>query len=236
MKMHVTQGYRGTVVDLETGRRVPKVIWLDMDPVSGWGELEAYKTDGRGEFVTDINGDYITYRAKGRFQFCPVVKGGVPDTTGQTNGGGKSHAGVVMGAPACALCGSALTLRGDDLCAPCRAKDRGQRNRMKVERITSPLLDRRCQHKGCSRTATWSVSDEVEVTPQVIQATDTKVNGLLSLISSREPLRGRRLLFDRGATVGRHYYCSWHFKPPRILDSKGEVIEDIEEAHGVRPN
>ena len=108
-----------------------------------------------------------------------------------------------MGAPVCARCRSPLTLPGDDLCPRCRAQDRLQSNRFVVERLTTPLLDRRCE--SCSRLAIWSVADEVEVTPEV----------------------NRRYLYERGMTVGRRYYCNRCYQPARLLDSKGEVVRDF---------
>lgn len=186
MIYHAQQGFRGKVVDLDTGRVVPKVIWFD----DVRGELEAYQVGSDGKVLRhEIDGDYLTYKVRGRFEWLPEVA--------------KCTTKIVMGAPQCARCNSLLTLPGDDLCPVCRAKDRGQRNKMVVERLTVPLLDVQCEE--CSRQAEWSVGDEVEVTPQL----------------------RKRWLYVRGQTVGRRYYCSFHFQPPRLLDAKGEVIEDL---------
>ena len=84
-----------------------------------------------------------------------------------------------------------------------KATDGGQRERFLVERLTTPLLDRKCE--GCSRLATWAVSDEVAVTPD----------------------NSSKLLWERGMTVGRRYYCDSHYAPARLLDSRGEVIQDF---------
>ncbi len=59
------------------------------------------------------------------------------------------------------------------------------------------------------------MGDEVEASPQA---------GPFNLAG------GCTVLFGRAATVGRRYYCSWHFKPPRLLDARGEVISDIGES------
>jgi hypothetical protein len=57
---------------------------------------------------------------------------------------------------------------------------------------------------GCSREATHAVGDEVVVSPQV---------------------KGN-IAYERGSSVGRRFYCDWCYKPPRILDSKGEVMRE----------
>jgi hypothetical protein len=200
MLLHVQSGFRGTVIDLDTGKKVPKVIWLNTDT----GELEAYQVNALGEEIPDLNGNFLTYRAKGRFRFIP-----------REDKGRKGHLKITMGAPRCALCPSPLTLPGDDLCVACRAKERGQRNRMKVERIQNPLLDRKCCK--CSRLATWAVSDEVDVTPEL----GSKPSGVWGD-------RKGKVLYLRGAMVGRRYYCASCYTPPRLLDPRGEVIQDLD--------
>jgi hypothetical protein len=196
---------RGRTYDLDTGREVKAVISLEVDPATGRGELTAYKTDAQGRLLTDGQGNWITYRAVGRFHFEPLSQG--------------DGSRMVMGAPRCARCGSPLTLRGDDLCAPCRAAERGQRNRMRVERIAPAdvLLARKCCQ--CSRQAVFGVVDEVTVSPYQGRRPLTLPNGV----------EIARPLFDRGACVGRRWYCERCFKPPRLLDARGEVIRDIEE-------
>ena len=202
MWLHAEQGARGQVIDLDTGLPVRKVIRLNEEA----GLLEAYQVDAHGKERQDGEGNFLTVTLKGRFKFIPRREAftAVPK--------------IVMGAPACAKCGCNLTLRGDDLCPTCRAKDRGQRNPMtRGGQRLSPLEIRWCDHKGCSRRAAWAVGDEVTVTPELAR-------------------RGRRRwLFDRAMTVGVRHYCSFHFQPPRILDAKGEVIEELHEAGGVRP-
>lgn len=194
MLLRATDGMRGTVYDLDTGRRVPKVIELNTDR----GYVRAYfvvrQDDAhpeREEIRKDSAGDYEWYEAFGRFRFVPAeVK--APK--------------IILGALKCGKCSSPLTLPGDDLCPRCRAAERLQRNRFVVERLTTPLFDRRCQ--SCSAVASWAVADEVEVTPEVTG----------------------RVLWDRGMTVGRRYYCSHCYRPARLLDSKGEVVKDFEYA------
>lgn len=207
MILHSKDGIRGFVIDEETGRRVLHVIWLDSDK----GELEAYQTDERGDPVKTITTDgvpaYITYRARGRFRFCPLVQ-----STGSIS------KALPEGANKCEKCPSVLTLPGDDLCPQCRAKERGQRNKLEVERLTTPLLAHRCAHYGCGRLATWSVGDEVDVSP---------IAGPLPNASKLWD-KAKKAVYARGATVGRRFYCDSHFEPPRLLDPRGERIQDID--------
>jgi hypothetical protein len=212
MRLHAEQGFRGEVIDLDTGRTVPKVIWLDEE----LGELEAYQLGPGGEYCFDASGEnYVTIKLKGRFKYKYIPANPLLLSPRKS---------PVMGAPRCTKCSNPLTLPGDDLCPPCRAKERNQRHSMRAERITNPLERRRCSAYACGREANWSVSDEVEVTPEP---------GSIFLGGSN---RRTRVLFDRGMTVGRRYYCSFHYQSPRILDARGEVIETLNEAHGVRPN
>ncbi len=207
MRLHCSQGYRGKIIDLDTKLPIPKVIWLDEEA----GELEAFQVDNNGK--TKRQGtDLLTYRAKGRFKFIPTQQPETPNNNplSVNTKGGK----IVMGAPACAKCKSPLTLPGDDLCPICRSVERGKK--IVVERITTPLLNRKCAR--CSALACWSVSDEMEVTPAV----------------GRNPYKrwGKgKVLFDRGKTVGIRFYCSKHYQPPRLLDAKGEIIGNVSATH-----
>lgn len=196
MILNANDGIRGRVYDLDTGKRVPKVIELN----TATGYLKAYRVvkqdDDHPEsevIQMGMNGGLQWYEAHGRFKFVPE------ETTAAT---GR----IVMGAPACAMCRSVLTLPGDDLCPRCRAAERGQRNRFMVEKLTTPLFNRQCEN--CSRTAVWSVADEVDVTPQ----------------------RKDRWLYERGMTVGRRYYCDRCYQPARLLDAKGEIVKDCDYA------
>ena len=193
MLLKATDGLRGTVYDLDTGRRVPKVIELNLER----GYLRACSVvaqdDARPERETIRRGEdgaYEWYEAIGRFRLVPAEPAPAIKT-------------IKLGAPACARCRSPLTLPGDDLCPRCRAADRGQRNRFLVEKLVTPLFDRKCE--TCSRLAVWSVADEVAVTPE----------------------HSSRLFWERGMTVGRRYYCDSHYAPARLLDVKGEVIQDF---------
>jgi hypothetical protein len=171
-----------------------------VDPDAGL--LEAIQVDESGKSLKDVNGATLTYKAKGRFKIARIPL----EPTTQTDR--TLHARSVRdstGALNCARCSSPLTLPGEDLCAACWAQDRGQRHRMKVERITVPMFDKKCEK--CSRLASWSVGDEVEVSPE----------------SGR--CLGRAVLFTRGSTVGRHYFCDFHYRQPRLLDRTGEVVE-----------
>lgn len=192
MLLRAEDGILGTVYDLDTNRRVPKVIELNTDTgyVKAYFVVEQNDEHPELEKYKKVNGALQWYEAYGRFKFVPKESSATART-------------VVMGAPACVWCGSTLTLPGDELCPRCRASDRGQRNRFKVERLTTPLFDKQCEE--CTRTAAWSVSDEVEVTPEL----------------------NNRILYDRGMTVGRRFYCDSHYEPARLLDPKGEVIQDL---------
>ena len=194
MLLRAVDDVRGQVYDLDTNRRVPKVIELNLDT----GYLKAYFVvkqydDKPEQEVIRVNRfkEPEWYEAHGRFKFVPNNSPAIPATR------------IVMGAPHCASCSSLLTLPGDDLCPLCRAQDRRQHNRFVVERLTTPLLDKKCL--TCSRLATWSVADEVDVTPE------TKY----------------RYLWERGMTVGRRYYCNRCYRPARLLDARGEVIKDL---------
>lgn len=209
MILDARKGFRGKVFDLNTGQEVRGVIWLDTEK----GELEAYAIGPDNKPVaTMVDGllYFRRYTAKGRFRV----------TVGSDS---QRPPRVVMGASNCARCHSTLTLPGDDLCPGCRADQQwpGQ-GRMRVERVINPLLDRKCHRKGCSRLAEWSVCDEVGVTPACVRGV-TRIFGRLFV----------NPLYDRGATVGRRFYCSKHWQPPRLLDARGDRMEDIEVS--VRP-
>jgi len=167
------------------------VIELNTDTgyLKAWFVVEQNDAHPEREVIRrNALGEREWYEAVGRFRFVPADPKPVPT--------------VVMGAPQCGKCRSPLTLPGDELCPRCRAAERLQRNRFLVERITTPFLDQKCAK--CTRTATWSVADEVVVTPEQTGKT----------------------LWERGMTVGRRYYCDLHYRPARMLDSKGEVVED----------
>lgn len=231
MLLHVEQGARGRVFDLDTSREVPKIISLDFSQCAptvlthgsgasktvydGLGIVEAYRVgpDGREQGEETPDGwRWHTYRARGRFRWVPAE---AP----------KPVAKLIMGAPKCAKCGSELTLRGDDLCPPCRAVDRGQRHKMRAERVDDPFAAHKCEQ--CSRQATWTVSDEVETTPLVTGVKELVVRGRTVLVTARSSRR--RFAWDRAAVVDRRYYCDRHFQPPRLLDAKGEVMQQLDD-------
>ncbi len=217
MRLDARSGYRGSVIDLETGQPVRKVIWVDCD----LGLLEAYQVDSSGNIKKDSEGNYLTYTAKGRFKWVPGGPAG-RGVSHTTNGGGSRG---VLGAPTCVKCGNVLTLPGDDLCIACYAKDRMVRMPTGVKPVPNPLLQVPCSHSGCNRPASWSVSDEVEASASVDELRDVAGN-----------LRRRKIKFHRGAAVQRRYYCSFHWKAPKLLDKKGEVVEVQDEGFGVRPS
>jgi len=201
MRMYASQGFRGEIWDLDTGLKVHKVIWYDSDTQ----ELEAYEVDLQGTEIRDINGDFITYHAKGRFRYMPV-----------TIAPPKS---MSLGSPRCARCGNPLTLQGHDLCPVCNAQDKGYKGIQSIRRLSTPILDRPCEVKGCGRLAEYQVADEVPATPAVTKPVTIK--GF------------KTTLWDRAVMVGVRYFCAWHFKPPRLLDAKGEVVQEFE--NEVRP-
>lgn len=203
---------RGRVIDLDTGREVPKVRLFREDYV------EAYRVGPDGKVLRDAKGDPIWYAASGRFKFVPFD---VP-----------APKKVVMGAAKCALCPSTMTLPGDELCPACRAAQSSQRHKMTCTRIDDPFAGHRCEK--CSRDATWSVSDEVDVTPSQVGVRLVRRGRRVWGVPDRSGEVKRLTTFTRGATVSRRYFCDRHFKPPRLLDARGEVIRDEETT--VRPD
>lgn len=193
MLLKATDGLRGTVYDLDTGRRVPKVFELNQERgyVKAWFVVKQDDAHPDREVIRrNAVGEAEWYEAVGRFGFMPVE-------------GQNPSPKLRPGAESCARCQSPLTLPGDDLCPRCRAQERLQKDRFLVERLTVPLFDKKCA--SCSRVATWAVADEVEVTPEKL----------------------RHFLWERGMTVGRRYYCDAHYQPARLLDPRGEVIQDF---------
>ncbi len=186
---------RGKIIDLDTQQEVRAVKWFNTDK----GVLERYETDADGKLVSDEHGNLSTEVLKGRFLFVPR-DAAVPS--------------INYGAARCARCPSTLTLPGDDLCPPCRARERGQRHNMRVERLENVLLDRKCM--GCSRLAEFMVSDEVLVSPILQRA------GQLGIWS------GKKVTWERGMTVRRRFYCAWCYRPPQIVDARGEVISQVD--------
>ena len=221
MRLRAGQGARGKVVDLDTGLTVRKVIWLEFEQpgaTEGPGTLEAYKVDSDGSISKDASGDYLTYVARGRFRW---VREGAPEAVGHPLTGGQADTRVRLGAPSCARCRSPLTLPGDDLCARCNARDRGYKLSALPALSSladSPLAAGPCAHRGCNRLGTYSVADE---------APASSVVGDVAGVG--------RFAFRRGMTVGRRWYCPWHWQPPRLLDAKGEVVQELDDGCGVRP-
>jgi hypothetical protein len=208
------RGARGIVVDLDTGRVVPRVIRFENDAKTTLqpdgnllveGVMQAVWCDNLGKPVFD-DGRARVYRARGRFKFIVARNADQAPT-------------VLLGSPNCTKCGSPLTLAGDDLCPRCKATDRGQRNRFSVKELQSPLLDMPCEFKGCREWAEVMVSDEVIVSPSEVHR---------RLDPHRTHSRRKSLYYERGMTVARHHYCRRHYQPPRILDAKGEVVQVLE--------
>lgn len=202
------------VYDLDENRVVPHVIWVDVEA----GLIEACFPDSFGRPSRDRDGAINTFTARGRFE----VRQKQGPTPAKRPLSESPVSSPKEGAPRCVRCPSTLTLPGDDLCVVCRAKDRGQRNPMRVEKITDVLAPHKCNN--CMRQAVWQTADEVEVSPLV----DTRKEVVAFGVTIRRPT------FERGATVGRRYYCDFCYRPPRILDAKGEVIRELDEQK-VRP-
>lgn len=184
------------VLDLDTNRRLSNIIWVDPEN----GMAEAYEIVN-GQMVLTFDSDgaaaWKTLLLKGRFKLMNLP---TQDNT-------KSDFSKYLGAPRCGMCGSTMTLRGDELCPICKAKDSGKP--LKAKRL-DPFEFHSCEK--CSRDATWSVSDEVTVSAEEGRL---PAGGLLL---------GGRYLFDRAVTVNRRYYCSWHYVGPRLVDHKGEIM------------
>src|ERR1019366_1239405 len=231
MLLHVDHGMKGTVLDLDTSKEVPKVISLDFfacaptnvagqQVMDGVGTVEAYRTGADGKEVGEDSPDgwrWLTYTAKGRFRFVPAKTPTPPSK-------------LVMGAPTCGKCGSTLVLRGDELCPACRAVERGQHHRMKAEKIDDPFAVVKCE--SCSRQATWTVSDEVETTAEITGVSSTMVHGRMMLAA--DLASKRRWAWDKAAVVDRRHYCDRCYQPPRVLDARGEVIQQLDDI-GARP-
>lgn len=192
---------KARVFDLETGRNLKGVIWVDEEA----GMAESYALDSSGCRVPvldkDGNQHWKTHILKGRFKLI----------FGHQE---RPNFNRLISAPSCALCRSPLVLSGDELCPACKAKDRGKP--FKCEPC-NPLDQHRCEK--CSRAATWSVADEVEVSPQ------------RALVSKAGKIPNGVYLFRRRAVVGRKYYCASHFQGPRLLDHRGEVMAVEETPH-----
>lgn len=200
MILKASDGIRGKVIDLDTNLEVRKVVWLDTDK----GILEAEKVDATGRTFYGADGQPLTYKARGRFKFIDIK---------------LKRPRNRFGALVCAKCPSTLTLQGEELCPTCKAKDRNQKHKMQVESIDSPLLEHRCEK--CSRYATISVSDEVEVSPVICKVRIT--NG-----AATSDVNGPyKVAYERGQTVDRRFYCQWCYEPPRLLDPRGEIIKDL---------
>jgi len=211
MLLTAQAGVRGTVYDLDTGKRVPKVMELNVEQgyVRAYHVVEQDDAHPEREVIQrDTLGEAEWYEASGRFRFVPAPLLVAPCAGRQDSlSSCSARKPDLLGALNCTRCKSPLTLPGDDLCPRCRAADRGQRNRFVVERLTTPLLDRKCS--CCYRLAVWSVADEVEVSPQ-------KGSG-----------EEKEMLWERGMTVGRRYYCDGCYRPARLLDPKGEVMREL---------
>jgi hypothetical protein len=84
--------------------------------------------------------------------------------------------------------------------AECVAEQRSRHH--KARRIVA-LPGRECQEKGCHRLAEWEVADAADVLPDVQD--------------------GRQ--FHRSIVLGLRRYCSWHYRPPLVMDLRGDMAE-----------
>jgi hypothetical protein len=202
------ENFAGTVTDLDTGEQLRHVSAVDAEA----GLVEVYQVDAGGKVLRDVTtGKPIVQLGRGRFKADLRRRVDVPRKRAPR-----------LGAPTCSRCPSRMTLPGDDLCPVCRAREQGRTVGVKPLGPGELMAVRPCDN-GCGREATWSVGDEVSVTP---------VPGTLPRQHGGPP---RPVLFLRGATVARRWYCSWCYQPPRLLDARGEVVEVREEAGGCRP-
>lgn len=192
------------VFDLDTKQYLKGVLWVDAEQ----GLVEAHHVDSNGKMVLTLDTDGVTAwktdLLRGRFKLVPARAEDEPK---------KRDYSKLLGADKCGRCGSSMTLRGDELCLACKARDRGKPLDVKQ---CDPFELHKCER--CSRDATWSVSDEVEVSAQ-----RGKISG--------KRIKAGTYLFDRGMTVGRRYFCQWHYSGPRLLDHRGEVMATIEDGH-----
>lgn len=199
------EDFSGVVTDLDEGRAVP--LWVQVDVEAGLVEAAHVDPVTHGPRRNSA-GQPMLYLAKGRFRAELRPRPLAKFDTSQ------------LGAAQCAKCSSPMTLAGDDLCVVCRARERGRV--IKVEKAGDVLLARPCEN-GCGRRAQWQVSDETQVSPQ-------QAVGAFTFF-------GRRLVnptFRRASIVARHHYCSWCYRPPRILDASGDVVESLDNV-GTRP-
>lgn len=176
MRLYAKDGVRGKLIDLDTGKPVPKVVWFDTET----GEFQAYQTGADGQILRDAQGDYLVYLARGRLRFFPEDKP------------------------------RAVRLP----CPDPEPVTKPPRRTSKDERLDAWMLGiLPCSHYACTRTAEWAVSDEEPAAPQIVD----------------------RMAYTQATIVNRRFFCAFHYKPPRLLDHKGEVVEEFAEAGGVRP-
>lgn len=211
MILHADHGFRGEVWDLDDNRPVPKVIWLDTVPrADGLMHLEAWQVDAEGDCIPDGCGSHLTYRARGRFKFIPRMEKN-----------GKAPDRIKLGAERCERCGDPRTIPGKELCVFCNAYDKGLKC-FNVKKMTAVVFDLSCQQPGCGKLAEYQVADEVEVSPAIVTLKVPRIT------PSGHTLRTGRIGYDRGTLVGRRWWCSKHYRPPRILDDRGEVVRELE--------
>lgn len=83
--------------------------------------------------------------------------------------------------------------------------------KQKVKRDRIPLFTKWCK---CGRVANWSVADEIELPPVVVD--------------------GKR--YAQGKVVARRHYCDFCYQAPRLIHPEtGDTLKKFEEAGGVRP-
>ncbi len=146
MFLHVNDGIRGKLYDLDTGKQILKVIWADLDS----GLLCAYQTDDNAKVKKDQQGNYLTYTAHARLRWVPL-----PARQG----------------PVVERCENTGKPAGEAPC-PCRACRKYLElpvGRVKKSHRKLPywlLTDHPCEHYGCGKLAEWVVSDEVELPAQ----------------------------------------------------------------------
>ena len=178
MIFRATDGIRGKLIDLDTGKVIPKVVWFD----DSNGTFEAYRVDEQGEVRRDHEGEALVWWGRGNLKFVQEASQGV-------------------------------LLKPKRLVKDRTGGTRPKKVKQRHEKLKFRLFDVDCGHCACLRPAEYAVSDEEDLPPSISN--------------------GRR--WARAKTVKVRYFCAFHYEPPRILDAKGEVMSEWEEAGGVRP-
>ncbi len=192
---------KGKLWDLDTGRRIPKPLWFDTDPQ-----------------LPNVPPGHWTFEAYQVFRDAQGKERVKQDGQGDYLtwfGSGRLAFIPADPKPTPSWAGPDEPLRFEGRAKErLEAVERGDQppgpngKARKVSLLPAILLDCPCEGK-CGRLATHQVADEVEQNPQL--------------------WRGK--LWSRGRMVDVHYFCAWCYKPPRVLDHKGEEVREYEDAY-----